>query len=416
MATLSLVFLAACPVVAEVQRYGPFSIDDDRPNIIALDGEIDTGAALNFRRALTGAPDADVLVLNSPGGIVAMGLLIADDVHRRKMATLIPTGSGCYSSCALIFLAGDERQVDGELGVHQVSSDSRDLVSAQLSISDILEVLNRFDTPVEVLTIMFRTPPEDMHVFTEEEITRYKINRRSIERAPDASEPRESAESFPSDMRAPDVSVSAGGPSSLSSPGLNSTSTSRLSAIEEYARRPTRMAIFAGLDFYGGDISSQRVDAAPSCARACLALNGECKAFTYNASDRIVSGPNCFLKSSKGTVDGNMVAISGQLLTRSDRDPGSFTMGVIDPQAGVFDNVDLPGGDLSRRPEGAAQTMQQCRLSCVQNDQCIAFTFIRSRAECWLKGAVSEPFYREDMVSGLKKLETYEPASIVELD
>lgn len=416
MAALSLVLLAALPADAEVQRFGPFSIDNSRPNVISLSGDIDAGSALNFRRALAASPDAELLVLNSPGGLVAMGLLIADDVYQRRMATLIPAGSGCYSSCALIFLAGDERQVDGELGVHQITSDNRDLVSAQLSISDILDVLNRFDTPVEVLTVMFRTPPDDMHVFTDEEIARYEINRRHGDKAPQGSEPLARAGSFPDEMSTPDGNAPTGDPDSRSTPDLGRTSASKLSAIEDYARRPTRMAVYSGLDFYGGDTGSQRVSDAPSCARACLALNGECKAFTYNANERILSGPNCFLKSTKGTVDGNMFAISGELLTSSDRDPGSFTMGVIDPKAGIFDKVDLPGGDLSLRPERSARTMQQCRLSCVKNDQCIAFTFVRSKDECWLKGSAGEPRFRDGMVSGVKKLETFAPATIVELD
>ncbi|MBC6715535.1 hypothetical protein H9Q09_04925 [Aurantimonas sp. DM33-3] len=345
-----------------------------------------------------------------------MGLLIADDVYQRKMATMIPSGSGCYSSCALIFLAGDERQADGELGVHQITSDNRDLVSAQLSISDILDVLNRFDTPVEVLTVMFRTPPDDMHVFSDEEIARYEINRRHGDTASQRAEPLASMEPFSDEMSTREENAATGDPDNRSAPDLGRSSAAKLSAIEDYARRPTRMAVYAGLDFYGGDTGSQRVNDAPSCARACLALNGECKAFTYNANERILSGPNCFLKSNKGVVDANMFAISGELLTSNDRDPGSFTMGVIDPKAGIFDKVDLPGGDLSQRPERSAKSMQQCRLSCVKNDRCIAFTFVRGRNECWLKGSASEPNFRDGMVSGVKKLETFEPATIVELD
>ncbi|MBS3651943.1 hypothetical protein KEU06_25385 [Pseudaminobacter sp. 19-2017] len=107
-----------------------------------------------------------------------IALLIADDVHQRKLATYIPQKGTCYSACAYIFLAGVERQAEGELGVHQISSESADLVSAQLSISDIIDLLNRFDAPVEVLTAMFKTPPNEMHVFTPDEVARYRINRQ----------------------------------------------------------------------------------------------------------------------------------------------------------------------------------------------------------------------------------------------
>jgi hypothetical protein len=152
-----------------------------------LEGEIDEGAALNFRRALTAAPKATRLILNSPGGVVPIALLIADDVSQRKLDTVIPAGSKCYSACAYIFLAGENRQADGELGVHQISSDAPDLQRAQVAISDIIDLLTRFDTPTEVLTVMFRTLPDDMYVFSAAEIEKFGINRVRLVDAADKS-------------------------------------------------------------------------------------------------------------------------------------------------------------------------------------------------------------------------------------
>ncbi|WP_342592037.1 PAN domain-containing protein [Jiella sonneratiae] len=414
----ALVVLSPAASVAGTKAFGAFSVDDAAPDVITMRGAIDAGAALNFRRALAAAPEAELLVLDSPGGLVAIGLLIADDVHQRKLATLIPAGSGCYSACAFVFLAGHERQADGELGVHQISSDSTDLVSAQLSISDILDVLGRFDTPTEVLTAMFKTPPDDMHVFTKAEVEQFGINRRQNGEGIAATAPVSATSAAPRGS-----AVALGGSKSddvdasePAAPSLPAASTSRLSALEEYARRPTRMALHAGLDFYGGDIASLRTGDAAACARQCLSMTGTCKAFTFNTNERIVSGPNCFLKSEKGIVDGNMVAISGELLTSADRDPGSFVMGVIDPKASVFDNVDLPGGDLSRRPAAGAYSKDQCRLACVENDRCLAFTFVAPKRECWLKWTIGTPRYRDGMVSGAKKLITFEAATIVELE
>lgn len=51
MAVFSLVLLAVFPVDAKVQTFGPFSVDDSRPNVISLDGDIDAGSVLNFRCA-----------------------------------------------------------------------------------------------------------------------------------------------------------------------------------------------------------------------------------------------------------------------------------------------------------------------------------------------------------------------------
>jgi hypothetical protein len=172
---------------------------------------------------------------------------------------------------------------------------------------------------------------------------------------------------------------------------------------------------FAGLDFFGADLLSQHTANLADCARSCLAMDGKCRAFTFNANPRQLRGPNCFLKGDEGRKDGNAVAISGQLLTSADPDPAPFTMGVIDPKTGIFDHVDLPGGDLSSHPHSRGQTAQQCRLACVADNRCIAFTYVRTKTECWLKGSIISPRFEEGMVSGVKKIETFAPAKIISL-
>lgn len=396
-----------------MKSFGPFSVDDAHSDIISLNGEIDAGAALNFRRAAEAAPNAKLVVLNSPGGVVQIALLIADDVHERKLATYIPNKAGCYSACAFIFLAGVERQVDGELGVHQISSASTDLVSAQLSISDIIDVLNRFNTPVEVLTVMFKTPPNDMHIFTPDEVARYGLDRKQDDHTAAAAK---EATSTAGSAEPPPAGVAPAAAPVPSSDTVDGPSLSKLSSIEEYTRRPTRMVVFTGLDLYGDDIRSQRTDDAATCAKDCLSMGGECKAFTFNLDPGAVRGPNCFLKASQGRADGNSAAISGKFLSGLDPDPNAFSMGVIDPKTALFENVDLPGGDLSRRPYGRNVTASQCRLACVANDRCIGFTYMKRKSQCWLKGAIGAPRYGEGMISGLKKMTTFAPASIISLE
>ncbi|MGN7771559.1 PAN domain-containing protein [Phyllobacterium sp. 22552] len=403
---------------AAERSFGPFSIDESRPDVISLNGEIGVGTALDFRRVLQAAPNAKLFVLNSPGGTVAMALLIADDVHQRNLATFIPKGSSCYSACAYIFLAGNERQVDGELGVHQISNDSNDLVSAQYSISDIIDMLNRFNTPTEVLTVMFKTPPKDMYVFSQEEVARFNINRKretpvsvdSVEAVENEFQPTESPTSpTPTVVLAPASTETAASK-------LSGQAEEKLSAIEQYAKRPTRMAVYTGLDLFGDDISSVRTKDAAQCARNCLAMNGQCKAFTFNANPRVSQGPNCFLKASEGTADGNAVAVSGKFLSSADPDPQTFSMGTIDPKLALFKDVDLPGGDLSSRPFKKNGTAQQCRLACIADGRCIAFTYIKHKSECWLKGAIGKPIYGSGMVTGVKTMQTFSASSIISLE
>ncbi len=161
---------------AEVnQTYSPFVFDPDIPDVLFLFGDIDGRTALNFERAIekNGAPK--VLVLSSNGGFVNQALLIARRVRALQIDTLVPETGGCYSACSLIFFAGVVRSAEGELGVHQISSDAGDLVSGQVSISDILETLGGFDVPNQLLVDMFRTPPDEMHILSNAEKIEYSM-------------------------------------------------------------------------------------------------------------------------------------------------------------------------------------------------------------------------------------------------
>jgi hypothetical protein len=173
----AVVLSGDCSSSAAPQGFGPFKYDNAVPTIIILDGEIDERSALNFRQVLRTAKQAKTLILKSPGGLVSEALLIADDVQQRDLATLIPPDAQCFSACAFIFLAGADRTAMGALGVHQISSDLPDLERAQLAISDIIDALDRFGAPAGVLTTMFRTSADQMHVFSQEEIVLYGINR-----------------------------------------------------------------------------------------------------------------------------------------------------------------------------------------------------------------------------------------------
>jgi hypothetical protein len=149
---------------------GPFFLPDADETTIALAGDIKAGAALDFIRAYRKRPTARVVTLSSNGGSVDEGLLVAHQVHDKGLATHVPAGTGCYSACAYIFFAGKERMADGELGVHQIYGDGVSAADAQIALSDVLDALEDFDVPQEVVSSMLRTRPEDMHIFTEREL------------------------------------------------------------------------------------------------------------------------------------------------------------------------------------------------------------------------------------------------------
>jgi hypothetical protein len=143
---------------------------------------------------------------------------------------------------------------------------------------------------------------------------------------------------------------------------------------------------------------------------------GSAKLSHFNANPAIKRGPNCFLKGSAGRADGNSVAFSGLFLGAAESDPEAITLGTIDPQTALYEDVDLPGGDLSRQPHRSAKTPIDCRLACIDDRRCVAFTYVKAKRHCWLKGSVGTPVYGRNMVSGVKKLETFSPQTIVNLN
>ncbi len=82
--------------------------------------------------SIRGGYDGVTLCLNSPGGSVAEGLAVFEEVRQRNIKTRVPAGWECLSTCALVFMAGSietgvgvpqtfgARQLDpgGRLGFH----------------------------------------------------------------------------------------------------------------------------------------------------------------------------------------------------------------------------------------------------------------------------------------------------------
>lgn len=172
---LTASFAAPSGGAQDVVRFEPFFFNQSDPSTIYLMGDIDVRTPLNFRRVLNASGMARTLVLVSDGGLVHSALSVATDVRREGLVTHVPAESGCYSACSFLWFAGLQRTADGEVGVHQISSDHGDLASGQITISDIVDVLSEFGVPSEVIVRMLQTPSEEMHVLTEDDLVRHGL-------------------------------------------------------------------------------------------------------------------------------------------------------------------------------------------------------------------------------------------------
>jgi hypothetical protein len=174
--------LVTCGLSRAAERIGAFTISDSMPEAIVLTGEFDSRTPGDFRRALAAQPKAKVLILGSPGGVVASALKVSSLVQSRGMSTAIPSGFGCYSACVYVFFAGREHVVRGELGVHRMSTgfgSANDASGAAAYYAQVSSELSRYDIPDGVIERMLATPPDSMHVFSKNEIASLSINRGS---------------------------------------------------------------------------------------------------------------------------------------------------------------------------------------------------------------------------------------------
>lgn len=302
------IFLTIPSAVAD-ERIGAFVLPDAAPNAIMLAGDITELAPLDFKKAMLRRPDADLLVLGSDGGSMLSGLLLADDVHVRQLATYVPEGLSCYSACSYVFLAGTQRLAAGDLGVHQFydpSSGGSDS-SAQSVVADMLQIMDRFGVSQNVIGAMLRTPPDDIHVFSPKEIA-----ENEIDLSPDAV--RLLAADIDAIGEAALLAAVAEG-SQPDESGIAAEESPRDRGPTTSSTTKTRQsvpafAIYEDVDFYGSDVNKLAVDDMGQCVDACFAED-MCMALTFNTTTRKSRGPNCFLKDGIGEAVAFDGAISG---------------------------------------------------------------------------------------------------------
>lgn len=134
--------------------------------------------------------------LNSPGGSVTDALAMGRLIRERGFVTSVAAGALCASSCPLVFSGGRERLADpaAAIAVHQIyaaapaeSSLASRLQAAGNAMSDAQSVtaeisryLIEMGVDGEVWLRALETPPDRLHYFSSEDLTRLKLATRLI--------------------------------------------------------------------------------------------------------------------------------------------------------------------------------------------------------------------------------------------
>ncbi|MDX0702715.1 hypothetical protein GOD03_21015 [Sinorhizobium medicae] len=171
--------LSAVPAKSQIIPESAISVQG---SVVRIDGPITPEVANSFAAVLKSRAGLKTVSLNSLGGRVFPALEIAGAINAGGLITSVSVGDECYSACSLIFLAGKERVAQGKLGVHQISGVD-DPSLTQSAIGRIYEDLVTFNAPSYLVSRMLRTPPDDMYVFSPEELERNSINIRDASKA-----------------------------------------------------------------------------------------------------------------------------------------------------------------------------------------------------------------------------------------
>ncbi len=109
---------------------------------MAFKGPLPPGSAENLIGWLEKHPDITKLTLSSQGGSMSEAIKIAQYVQDRKLDTWVPVRRMCLSACTLIFLAGENLSLDGQLGFHT----GEFLIRDPYLISDLERAKKTFET------------------------------------------------------------------------------------------------------------------------------------------------------------------------------------------------------------------------------------------------------------------------------
>lgn len=171
---VALGFASTPPAVADVQvRHR-----DDYQSLVDISGEItnqDVRAFNNIVRQLKNRTLA--IRLNSPGGDVLAAMQIGRTIRKLDGKTVVPIGSKCYSSCALIFISGVTRGNYGELGLHRpfLASAPLNRQAIEDQYPEILVQIKRFVSEMGITDDFYQqmvnSEPSEMVIYTDENYT-----------------------------------------------------------------------------------------------------------------------------------------------------------------------------------------------------------------------------------------------------
>lgn len=377
---------------AASSEYGSLSYHGQLPNVLILTGDISPGDSFELRRAMRNH-DIRLVVTASAGGNLYEGLQIAAILHDNDISTYIPEGANCESSCANVFLGGQKRMALGEIGVHQFYSGSDAAAekvrgdvatsSTQYTTSEIIGILNEFDTPPFVYEKMFGTT--GMHYFKGSEKQRLSRGGNDPDFLNLMSEVDALIATSPVVLLRPPRSTEPATPQ-------KSPESGRPMPAPPDPEPPDVDRFFTNVDFFGMDLDSRGLKnvSLEQCESYCRQTPA-CAAYSYVTSTRW-----CWPKSGVNNISMATGVISG--ITDYSR----VNAGIFDRPFKEATKTDILGYDLY--PKGLRNmSLEQCRHACLATSNCVAFSWVSKQNWCFPKYGVGNLTETWGIISGVRQ-------------
>lgn len=163
----------------------PLRLELKPGGILAATGSIDVGASARLAAELDARGEyVRTVSLNSPGGSLEDAMSMARMIRERDLATLVPDGALCASSCPLVFAGGTTRTAGQKaaVGLHQFYAGSANLPAPEQAMSDaqvtaarISRYLSEMGVDPAMWLHALDTPPRALYYLSAKEMADYGL-------------------------------------------------------------------------------------------------------------------------------------------------------------------------------------------------------------------------------------------------
>lgn len=162
---------------ASAQEPAPFHVAPDSPTTIVLDGPLAAGDGSRVWAAVDAIRDATRVELSGTGGSWFESLAVAEIIRGLRLDTRIVEGATCTGGCALMFMAGIARDMNGTIGFVPFDP-GRDPSPADAEAARLVpELFAAYGAAPEFLA-MLAVLPADGRLLAPDEAATFGVERR----------------------------------------------------------------------------------------------------------------------------------------------------------------------------------------------------------------------------------------------